>query len=126
MSLSGPFTTKEAGGYYTVIGVVSWGFGCADVRHLCRAILLRPSCLRLGLHVSMLGLSAVKGSAITQLIINIFSYLLQENCITECVKNDRSCHPLTGTLSTFREEGLGGEHKDCFLASSSVASIYLW
>jgi len=28
----GPLVTQEAGGYYTVIGVVSWGFGCADAR----------------------------------------------------------------------------------------------
>jgi len=28
----GPLVTKESGGYYTVIGVVSWGFGCADAR----------------------------------------------------------------------------------------------
>jgi len=28
----GPLVTRESGGYYTVIGVVSWGFGCADAR----------------------------------------------------------------------------------------------
>jgi len=28
----GPLVTQESGGYYTVIGVVSWGFGCADAR----------------------------------------------------------------------------------------------
>ena len=36
-----------------------------------------------------------------------------------------TAHTLTGTLTTFREEGLGGEHKECFLASvrSAVAAI---
>ena len=28
---SGPLVTRETGGYYTVIGVVSWGSGCANV-----------------------------------------------------------------------------------------------
>merc|ERR1711874_241894 len=28
----GPLVTKESGGYYTVIGVVSWGYGCAEAR----------------------------------------------------------------------------------------------
>ena len=36
-----------------------------------------------------------------------------------------TAHTLTGTLTTFREEGLGGEHKECFLLSvrSAVAAI---
>jgi len=28
----GPLVTKESTNFYTVIGVVSWGFGCADAR----------------------------------------------------------------------------------------------
>ena len=28
--LLGPLVTAEPGGYYSQIGVVSWGFGCAD------------------------------------------------------------------------------------------------
>merc|ERR1712168_1027860 len=28
----GPLVTRESGGFYTLIGVVSWGFGCADAR----------------------------------------------------------------------------------------------
>ena len=28
---TGPLVTKESTGFYTLIGVVSWGFGCADV-----------------------------------------------------------------------------------------------
>jgi len=28
----GPLVTQETGGYYTIIGVVSWGFGCAGAR----------------------------------------------------------------------------------------------
>jgi len=28
----GPLVTKESTGFYTLIGVVSWGFGCADAR----------------------------------------------------------------------------------------------
>ena len=29
--ITGPLVTKESTGFYTLIGVVSWGFGCADV-----------------------------------------------------------------------------------------------
>ena len=29
----GPLVTKESSGAYTVIGVVSWGVGCAQVGH---------------------------------------------------------------------------------------------
>ena len=31
----GPLVTQETGGYYTIIGVVSWGFGCAGVSRRC-------------------------------------------------------------------------------------------
>ena len=42
------------------------------------------------------------------------------------MKDDgETIHSLTGTLTTYREEGLGGEHKGCFLATvrSAVAAI---
>ena len=31
----GPLVTKESNGAYTVVGVVSWGVGCAQVCVIC-------------------------------------------------------------------------------------------
>jgi secreted trypsin-like serine protease len=30
---TGPLITKEPGQFYAIIGVVSWGFGCADPKY---------------------------------------------------------------------------------------------
>jgi ribosomal protein L37AE/L43A len=46
--------------------------------------------------------------------------------VTGCVKTEGvTAHTLTGTLATFKEEGLGGEHKECFFLSvrSAVSAI---
>jgi hypothetical protein len=51
---------------------------------------------------------------------------LNDNCVTGCAETEGvTAHSLTGTPSTFKEEGLGGEHKECFLLSvrSAVAAI---
>ena len=31
--LAGPMITREAGGHFSLIGVVSWGMGCADPKY---------------------------------------------------------------------------------------------
>ena len=36
----GPLVTQESAGFYTLIGVVSWGFGCADVSFMIEMKLL--------------------------------------------------------------------------------------
>ena len=39
-----------------------------------------------------------------------------ENSTNKCLINPEGEHPLTGSMTTFREEGLGAVHKECVLA----------
>ena len=40
-----------------------------------------------------------------------------ENSTTKCLLNTEAEHPLTGSMATYREEGLGSAHKECVLAT---------
>ena len=36
-----------------------------------------------------------------------------DNSTSKCLINQEGEHPLTGSMTTYREEGLGAAHKEC-------------
>jgi hypothetical protein len=46
-----------------------------------------------------------------------------ENSTTKCLVDSEAEHPLTGSMTTYREEGLGAAHKECVLATVTSARM---